>query len=89
MRLVNSGTFSTISTCGCWSDHSSRASDCRMGIRVWCVALGLLLASGAVRAESDVMELDSDSFSDGVAGKDIILVEFYAPWCVSGGRRVG
>ena len=59
-----------------------------MDVRVWCVALALLLAGGAVRAEeSDVLELDSDSFSDGIEDKEIILVEFYAPWYVAGGRR--
>merc|ERR1711931_372477 len=30
---------------------------------------------------SDVLELSDDTFKDGVSGKDIILVEFYAPWC--------
>ena len=43
--------------------------------------LALLMLVAVVAAEdSDVMELDEDSFKDGVADKDIILVEFYAPW---------
>ena len=39
-----------------------------------------LLAVVATVEGSDVLEFDADSFQSGVADKDIILVEFYAPW---------
>lgn len=43
--------------------------------------LSLLLAlCVALVAASDVIELGADSFQSGIADKDIILVEFYAPW---------
>lgn len=43
--------------------------------------LSLLLAlCVALVTASDVLELDANSFESGVADKDIILVEFYAPW---------
>ena len=29
---------------------------------------------------SDVIDLDASSFDSGIADKDIMLVEFYAPW---------
>lgn len=45
--------------------------------------LVLLAVVVAAEENSDVLEFDSESFSDGVADKDIILVEFYAPWSVS------
>jgi len=34
----------------------------------------------ALAEESDVLELDAKTFDDGIEDKDIILVEFYAPW---------
>lgn len=41
----------------------------------------LLLLSGATSAEgSDVIELDGESFDEGIADLDMVLVEFYAPW---------
>ena len=43
--------------------------------------LSLLLAlCVALVAASDVLELDGNSFESGIADKNIILVEFYAPW---------
>jgi len=39
-----------------------------------------LLLIGAALG-SDVLELSDDTFKDGLAGKDIVLVKFYAPWC--------
>ena len=38
-----------------------------------------LLLIGAALG-SDVLELSDDTFKDGLAGKDIVLVKFYAPW---------
>ena len=56
-----------------------------MGVLVWCAVLCLLASGAHVRAEeSDVLELDADTFQDRIADKDIVLVEFYAPWCVHG-----
>merc|ERR1711887_174926 len=40
----------------------------------------LLLLLGVAYA-SDVLELSDETFKDGVSGKEIMLVEFYAPWC--------
>lgn len=42
--------------------------------------VALLAVVVAADDSSDVIELDSESFQDGIADKDIILVEFYAPW---------
>merc|ERR1712168_830085 len=41
----------------------------------------VLLMLLGVALGSDVLELSDETFKDGVSGKDIILVEFYAPWC--------
>ena len=48
----------------------------------WSVLLVLLLAvADKARAQdSDVIELDSANFDDEIADRDIVLVEFYAPW---------
>lgn len=56
--------------------------DMAMGMRVWIsLVAALLFLSGCVFAEdSDVIELGGDTFDDGIADLDIILVEFYAPW---------
>ena len=40
----------------------------------------VLLSRVAWAEDSDVIELDEDTFDDGIADLDIILVEFYAPW---------
>ena len=40
----------------------------------------VLLMLLGVALGSDVLELSDETFKDGVSGKDIILVEFYAPW---------
>jgi protein disulfide-isomerase A1 len=48
------------------------------------VALALLGAStvtSAADAESDVASLTQDTFSDFVKGNDLVLAEFFAPWC--------
>ena len=39
----------------------------------------LLLVAVVAADDSDVIELDESNFKEGV-NKDIILVEFYAPW---------
>ena len=41
-----------------------------------------VLAVVVVAEDSDVLDLDSESFQDAIADKDIMLVEFYAPWWV-------
>ena len=43
-------------------------------------ALGLLAAT-AVAAESDVHDLKTDNFKDFISGHDLVLAEFFAPWC--------
>jgi len=41
----------------------------------------LLSTIVTITSASDVLELTDDNFQDGVKGKDIILIEFFAPWC--------
>ncbi|KAL0474713.1 protein disulfide-isomerase [Neurospora intermedia] len=43
-------------------------------------ALGLL-AAAAVATASDVIQLKKDTFDDFVKTNDIVLAEFFAPWC--------
>ena len=50
-----------------------------VGMSRW-LLLALLAVVATAEENSDVLEFDSDSFQDGIADKDIILVEFYAPW---------
>ena len=42
--------------------------------------MALLAVVATAEENSDVLELDKDSFQDGIADRDIVLVEFYAPW---------
>jgi len=44
------------------------------------VAFGLL-AAAAVASASDVHQLTKDTFNDFVKDNDLVLAEFYAPWC--------
>lgn len=44
------------------------------------LALGLL-AAAAVASASDVEVLKKDTFDDFVKANDVVLAEFYAPWC--------
>ena len=44
------------------------------------VVVLLLVATAVADDASDVIELDADSFDEGIADEDMILVEFYAPW---------
>ena len=44
------------------------------------VALGMLAAASAVIA-SDVQDLKTDDFKDFVKEHDLVLAEFFAPWC--------
>lgn len=39
----------------------------------------LILLVGSITA-SDVLDLGDNNFKDGVANKEIMLVEFFAPW---------
>ena len=48
-------------------------------MRCWILLAVVLFAWGACGEDSDVIELDASNFADGV-DKDVILVEFYAPW---------
>lgn len=43
------------------------------------VALGL--AAAAVASASDVHDLKQDTFTDFVKSHDLVLAEFFAPWC--------
>lgn len=52
---------------------------CMVVMSRW-LLLALLAVVATADENSDVLEFDSDSFQDGIADKDIILVEFYAPW---------
>lgn len=53
---------------------------CMVVMSRW-LLLALLAVVATADENSDVLEFDSDSFQDGIADKDIVLVEFYAPWC--------
>ncbi|KLJ13380.1 protein disulfide-isomerase A1 [Blastomyces silverae] len=44
-------------------------------------ALGLTALASASEAESDVHVLTKDNFSDFIKSNDLVLAEFYAPWC--------
>lgn len=41
------------------------------------LAISFLLG---VAVASDVIDLDKDNFESGLAGKELVLVEFFAPW---------
>ncbi|KAI0175875.1 protein disulfide isomerase [Hypoxylon sp. FL1284] len=47
------------------------------------VLFGLLAAAAGVSAAdaSDVTQLNKDTFADFVKGNDLVLAEFFAPWC--------
>ncbi|KKA27181.1 hypothetical protein TD95_005158 [Thielaviopsis punctulata] len=46
------------------------------------IAFGLLAAAlKMVAAESDVVSLTTDSFNDFIKSNDLVLAEFFAPWC--------
>ena len=40
-----------------------------------------LFAAAAVAADSDVESLKKDTFTDFVKTHDLVLAEFFAPWC--------
>ncbi|KAJ4295996.1 protein disulfide-isomerase precursor [Collariella sp. IMI 366227] len=44
------------------------------------IALGLL-AAAAVATASDVVQLKKDTFDEFVKANDLVLAEFFAPWC--------
>ena len=43
-------------------------------------ALGLVGAA-ALAAASDVHDLKKDTFTDFIKSHDLVLAEFFAPWC--------
>lgn len=43
--------------------------------------LGASAVASAADAESDVTSLTTDTFSDFIKGHDLVLAEFFAPWC--------
>ena len=44
------------------------------------IAFGLV-AAAAIASASDVHELKKDTFTDFVNSHDLVLAEFFAPWC--------
>lgn len=53
----------------------------RSFISVTAALLGAAAIVSAADAESDVHTLTTDSFGDFIKGHDLVLAEFYAPWC--------
>lgn len=45
------------------------------------LALGALLACTSLGTASDVHDLKTDNFKDFVKEHDLVLAEFFAPWC--------
>lgn len=45
--------------------------------------LVVLCLTVAVAAASDVLEFTDDDFQESVNPHEVILIEFFAPWCVS------
>lgn len=47
------------------------------------VAFGLLAAATAAFAadDSDVVQLQKDNFAEFIKGNELVLAEFFAPWC--------
>jgi protein disulfide-isomerase A1 len=45
------------------------------------LALGALLACASLATASDVHDLKTDNFKDFVKEHDLVLAEFFAPWC--------
>ena len=39
------------------------------------------VTGAAVASASDVYDLKTDTFSDFIKGHDLVLAEFFAPWC--------
>ncbi|KAG0009795.1 protein disulfide-isomerase precursor, partial [Entomortierella chlamydospora] len=53
----------------------------RLSAAVALVGLAATSMFAGVRAESDVLELGVKNFAETVKAKELILVEFFAPWC--------
>jgi len=43
--------------------------------------LGAAAVASAANAESDVVSLKKDTFEDFIKEHDLVLAEFFAPWC--------
>ncbi|KAF9203731.1 protein disulfide-isomerase precursor [Haplosporangium sp. Z 27] len=53
----------------------------RLSAAVALVGLAATSMLAGVRAESDVLDLTQKNFADTVKSQNLILVEFFAPWC--------
>ncbi|KAF9351238.1 protein disulfide-isomerase precursor [Mortierella sp. AD094] len=53
----------------------------RLSAAVALVGLAATSMFAGVRAESDVLELGVKNFAETIKAQDLILVEFFAPWC--------
>lgn len=73
--LVHTRTY----VCTC-SGVVGCVSSCGMVRSAWWLLAVLAFLSGTRAEDSDVIELGEDTFDDGIADLDIVLVEFYAPW---------
>lgn len=53
----------------------------KLGLIVLLCLTSLNLTSCRIIEQNDVFEIDTDSFDQFLKAKDLVMVEFFAPWC--------
>ena len=53
----------------------------KLGLIVLLCLTSLKLASCRIIEQNDVYEIDTDSFDQFIKAKELVMVEFFAPWC--------
>lgn len=61
--------------------HSSSSSSTYLKMRSFTNAALGLVGAAALASASDVHDLKKDTFTDFVKSHDLVLAEFFAPWC--------